>query len=90
MKTNKLTGAAMRCYVASKLGDEVDVPEDMKKFKGDTKKFKCILLRSQYQYAEVEAVSEESAEELAREMWDSEKEIYAEFVEAFDVYEVND
>ena len=29
IKTNELTGTALDCYAASKLGDEVDVPEEL-------------------------------------------------------------
>lgn len=52
------------------------------------KKFKCVLVRSQYQTVEVEAEDYTKAEELAREMFDGNSLLEGEYVEVYDMEEV--
>jgi hypothetical protein len=51
-------------------------------------KYKCILLRSQYQTIEVEGKDYDDAEELARDMFNADQMIEEEYVEVYDMTEI--
>lgn len=52
-------------------------------------RYKCVLLRSQYQTIELEADNYDVAIEQAREMFDYDRMPDAEYVEVYDIEEVN-
>lgn len=53
-------------------------------------KFKCVLVRSQYQTIEVEAEDYIKAEELARDMFDYDRLTEEEHIEVYDIEEKKD
>jgi hypothetical protein len=56
--------------------------------KNDMKKFKCVLVRSQYQTVELEAENWNEAEAKAVDLFDADSLLEEEYVEVYDLEEV--